>query len=74
MFCENVLLILDIAIDLVKNVKETELTVVKPLYIDVQDQNSKRTHTSSGILLGVRKPACLLLGRLISQKAGCLES
>ena len=70
----NVLQFLDIAIDLVKNVKETELTVVKPLYIDVQDQNSKRTHTSSGILLGVRKPACLLLGRLIGQKAGCLDS
>ena len=30
-FCENVLQILDIAINLAKSLKETELTVAKPL-------------------------------------------
>ena len=30
-FCVNVVQILDIAIDLAKNLKETELTVVKPI-------------------------------------------
>ena len=35
----NVLRILDIAIDLAKSVKETELTVAKPLYIGGQGKN-----------------------------------
>ena len=35
----NVLLILDIAIDLAKSLKDTELTVAKPLYIGGQGKN-----------------------------------